>query len=396
MTGAVPQSALWERFKKHLALTSDAPVGLEVERAEGVWLFDPDGNRYFDAISGIAVNNLGHNHPAVDQAVRVQLNKYDHALVFGEAVLEPQVQLAEKLAEMLPEQLSVSYFVNSGSEAVEGAIKLAKRFTGRSQLVSFEEAYHGSTVGALSLCSAPEIREGYEPLLQDVVHLPFNSVDTLERITEKTAGVVVEPIQGEAGVIEATSEFLHALRRRCSETGALLIFDEVQTGFGRTGKMFAFEHYHVVPDVLVLGKAIANGLPLSAFVSAPQIMNCLKEPELGHMTTFGGSPVACAAALAVLEVMTERDFMAHVLAMGDLVKERLKNEAIKQVRGRGLMLAVELDRNEMAQVVCDHGLEKGVVLDWFLFARDCLRLYPPLTATDEEVAYLCEKLNGCI
>lgn len=403
--------SLLENFRKHVARTSDSPMGLEIVRGEGVWLYDAQGRKYLDAISGICVNNLGHRHPAVMAAIHKQLEKFTHAMVYGEFVLEAQAELATRLASLLPPSLSVSYFVNSGTEAVEGALKLARRFTGRSQIVSFENCYHGSTMGALSLSSSAELRSGYEPLLVDVIHLPFNNIEELDRITEQTAGVIVEPIQGEAGVIEGTPEFHTALRARCSEVGALLIFDEVQTGFGRTGKMFCFEHYGasppapparpagglprggeketaIVPDILVIGKAMANGLPLAAFISSAEIMACLKNPPLGHMTTFGGNPVACAAALAVLDVMSAPGFFDHVNGMGELLRTELRNAEIVELRGHGLMMAMELKSEDALQKVMKRCLENGVVTDWFLFAPKTLRVCPTLTIGHPEAEYL--------
>jgi acetylornithine/succinyldiaminopimelate/putrescine aminotransferase len=385
-------------------------MGVEIVRAEGAYLYDARGRTYLDAVSGICVNNLGHRHPAVMAAIQRQLDKFTHAMVYGELILESQVELATRLASLLPENLSVSYLVNSGTEAVEGALKLARRFTGRSQIVSFENCYHGSTMGALSLSSSKERRSGFGPLLGDVCHLPFNGVEQLEQVTQQTACVIVEPIQGEAGIIEATVGFLSALRTRCSEVGALLIFDEVQTGFGRTGKMFCFEHYgsaspptplprrgeqesKVVPDILLVGKAIANGLPLAAFISSSEIMSCLKHPPLGHMTTFGGNPVACASALAVLDVMSEPGFLDHVNAMGELIKRELRHPAIREIRGRGLMFAVQLESEKILRSVFKRCLENGVVTDWFLFAPHSLRICPPLTISENEVIQLCSRLD---
>jgi acetylornithine/succinyldiaminopimelate/putrescine aminotransferase len=380
--------SLLESFRTYLAQTSVAPIGLEIVGGEGVWLFDAAGRKYLDAISGIGVNNLGHNHPAVIKAVEGQLWKMLHGTVYGEFVIETQVKLAEKLAALLPHNLSVTYPTNSGSEAVEGAIKLARRHTGRTGIVSFESAYHGSTMGALSLTSSPELRWGYEPLVADVVHLPFNNLDQLDRITAKTAGVIVEPIQGEAGVIEATPEFLNALRLRCTEVGALLVFDEVQTGMGRTGKLFAFEHYDVVPDVLILGKALGGGLPLAAFIASQEIMSCLTDPPLGHMTTFGGNPVACAAASVVLDEMTKPGFMDHVVSVGNQIKSQLAPGPGTEVRGRGLMLAVQLPSEGELQRVVGRCLENGVITDWFLYNSSALRVYPPLVITEGEADVL--------
>jgi acetylornithine/succinyldiaminopimelate/putrescine aminotransferase len=381
--------SLLESFKKHIAQTSDAPLGLEIARAEGVWLYDPSGKRYIDAISGVCVTSVGHRHPAVLHAIEEQLACFTHAMVYGELVLKSQVELATRLAGLLPAGLSVSYLVNSGSESVEGAIKLARRYTGRREIISFQNGYHGSTMGALSLSSSLQQRHGFEPLIPDVKHLPFNEVARLQEISQLTSCVIVEPIQGEAGVVEATPEFLAELRQCCADAGALLIFDEVQTGLGRTGKMFAFEHYGVAPDVLVLGKAIANGLPLAAFISSPEIMSCLKNPPLGHITTFGGNPVACAAALAVLDVITEPGFVDHVNAMGELMKTELQHPETKELRGRGLMIAVQLDNEAKLQEVMRRCLESGVLTDWFLYDGSSLRLCPPLVINDRECLGLC-------
>ncbi|HNP99864.1 MAG TPA: aspartate aminotransferase family protein, partial [Bacteroidia bacterium] len=375
-------------FYQYVAQTSPAPVGLEIERAEGVYLFDTSGKKYLDLISGIAVSNLGHQHPIVISAIESQLKKHMHLMVYGEFIQSPQTELAAALNSYLPKQLNNIYFTNSGAEAVEGAMKLAKRFTGKTQFVSFRNAYHGSTQGALSICGNEMLKNSFRPLLPGCSIHEYNSLSEIEHIDESCAGVIVEPIQGEAGVIIPEKGFLEALRKRCDETGALLIFDEIQTGFGRTGKLFAFEHSGVIPDILLLGKSFGGGLPLAAFISSKEKMCSLTyDPVLGHISTFGGHPLSCAAAYASLNVIADSDLLKNVIRKGELFCSLLKHDDIRSIRGLGLFIALEFENERINQEVIKRCLDKGVITDWFLFAPNCLRIAPPLIIRDEEITF---------
>lgn len=378
-------------FLDHLAQTSETPLALEIEKAEGIYLYDVSGKRYLDLISGISVSNIGHRHPKVIAAIKDQLDKYMHLMVYGEYIQSPQVQLAKKLSEHLPSNLSSVYFVNSGSEAIEGAMKLAKRFTGRTEIVSFKNAYHGSTQGSLSIMGNEEFKNAFRPLLPDTKQIEFNNADDLKQITSKTACVVVETIQGEAGAIVPQNNFLKQLRERCTEVGALLVADEIQCGFGRTGKLFAFEHYNIVPDILCLAKGMGGGMPIGAFISSKEIMNSLStNPILGHITTFGGHPVCCAASLTTLNVLLEEKLIETVEAKEKFFRKLLKHPKIKSVNGKGLLLAVEFDNYEQNKKIIDACIEKGVIVDWFLFNAQSMRIAPPLTITEEEIKFACE------
>lgn len=378
-------------FLDHLAQTSETPLALEIEKAEGIYLYDVSGKRYLDLISGISVSNIGHRHPKVIAAIKDQLDKYMHLMVYGEYIQSPQVQLAKKLSEQLPSTLSSVYFVNSGSEAIEGAMKLAKRFTGRTEIVSFKNAYHGSTQGSLSIMGNEEFKNSFRPLLPDTKQIEFNNVEDLKEITSRTACVVIETIQGEAGAIVPKDNFLKQLRERCTEVGALLVADEIQCGFGRTGKLVVFEHYHFVPDILCLAKGMGGGMPIGAFISSKEIMSSLStNPILGHITTFGGHPVCCAASLATLNVLLEEKLMETVEAKEKLFRKLLKHPKIKSVNGKGLLLAVEFDNYEQNKKIIDKCIEKGVIVDWFLFNAQSMRIAPPLTITEEEIKFACE------
>lgn len=389
-------------FLQHVAQTSDSPLGLEIKRAEGVFIYDTHDRAYLDLISGISVSSIGHCNPAVVKAIQEQSKRYLHLMVYGEYVQAPQVEYAVALTELLPENLSQVYFVNSGSEANEGALKLAKRFTGRTELIGFEKAYHGSTHGALSMMGDESFKNAFRPLLPDVRHLPFNSIEELQQITNRSAAVLVEPIQGEAGAIVPDREFLVALRRRCNEVGALLIFDEVQTGFGRTGHLFAFQKFGVVPDVMTIAKGMGGGMPLGAFVSSAEIMGCLKtNPILGHITTFGGHPVSCAAAKANLQFILEENLVESVYEKEMVFRSLLNHPLIMEVRGSGLLLAVELGNAALVQATIAKCLGRGVIADWFLFCDTALRIAPPLIITEEQIRLACnaiisslEELNG--
>ncbi len=373
-------------FLHHVAQTSDFPVFLEVERAEGLFFYDPQGKPYFDLISGVSVSNLGHNHPAVVEAVKKQAETYMHLMVYGEFVESPQVQYAKWLADHLPASLDNVYFLSSGSEAVEGAMKLAKRVTGRPEFVAFRNAYHGSTHGALSLIGDPLYQGGYLPLLPGITHIDFNSEDQLDAITEKTAAVFVEPIQGEAGIIEPHPGFLKKVMERCRETGALFVADEIQTGFGRTGTLFAFEAYDIVPDILCVSKSFGGGMPLSAFISSKDLMSALTfDPPLGHITTFGGHPVSCAAGLAAQKYLVENDLMFHAVKMGELYRSLLKHEAIAEIRGKGLYLAVRLKPQYPVPEFLKKAFIRGIAMDMFLFCPDAFRISPPLIISEAEV-----------
>ncbi|HVA98114.1 MAG TPA: aspartate aminotransferase family protein [Bacteroidia bacterium] len=378
-------------FLQHLAPTSDAPLALEIKKAKGIYLFDAQQKKYMDLISGISVSNIGHLHPKVVNAVKKQLDKYMHLMVYGEYIQSPQVQLAKKISDVLPKNLSCCYFVNSGSEAVEGALKLAKRYTNRSEIISFKNAYHGSSQGAMSVMGNEEMKNAYRPLLPNIRFLEINNLSQLEFITKKTACVIIEPIQGEAGVIESKKNFLKALRKKCSETETLLIFDEIQTGFGRTGIMFAFQHVNIIPDIILLGKAMGGGIPIGAFVSSKKIMKTLSEnPVLGHITTFGGHPVSCAAALANLEVITSQKNNFDVLKKEKLFRTYLKHSAIKSIRGKGLLLAIEFDSFEINKKIIDRCIKNGIITDWFLFCPEAMRIAPPLIITEKEIKLACK------
>lgn len=377
-------------FLEHVAQTSAFPLGLEIDRAEGMYLYDTEGKAYLDLIAGIGVSSLGHRHPAVVEAIKTQADRYLHTMVYGEFVLGPQAQLARRLTECLPPGLDNVYFVNSGTEATEGAMKLAKRYTGRPEIVACRQAYHGSTQGAASLMQPTDFTQGYHPLLPGIRHIEFNCDWCLQQITRHTAAVIVEPVQAEWGVRLPVEGYLQRLRRRCDETGALLIFDEVQTGFGRTGTLFACERYGVTPDILLLAKGMGGGMPIGAFVAPRRIMEALSDnPILGHITTFGGHPLSCAAALATLNTLTESNLVAQVAIKEQLFRSLLRHPAIVEVRSAGLLIAVELADFDAVQRCIRHCLSKGVLTDWFLFNNRSLRIAPPLIIGEEEIRYAC-------
>ncbi|MEZ4941659.1 MAG: aspartate aminotransferase family protein [Saprospiraceae bacterium] len=376
-------------FLKHLAQTSPAPLALEIERAAGLYLYDTAGKRYLDLIAGIGVSGLGHRHPRVEAAVQEQLARYWHTLVYGEYVLAPQVQLATLLAAQLP-GLDAVYLVNSGTEATEGAMKLAKRHTGRPGIVACRNAYHGSTQGAASLMAPIDFTLPYHPLLPGIRHIDFNSDAGLEKIDRHVAAVIVETVQAESGIHTPRPAWLQALRRRCDETGALLVLDEIQAGYGRTGSLFAFEQYGIRPDILLLAKGFGGGMPIGAFIAPREIMQVLSvDPPLGHITTFGGHPVCAAAALATLQELLETDLIAQVPAKEKLFRELLVHPAIREVRSAGLWLAVDLGSAAAVQQAIRHCLERGVITDWFLFNDRSLRIAPPLTIGEVEIREAC-------
>ncbi len=377
-------------FLQHVAPTSPSPLSLEIERAEGCWLYNRSGKRILDLISGISVSSLGHRHPKVVAAIKEQTDRYLHTLVYGEFILEPQVKLAVRLAEQLPPSLNCTYFVNSGAEATEGAMKLAKRLTGRPGFLSCTYAYHGSTQGAASLMWPTDFTRAFHPLLPGIGHIDFNCHRCLDRIDQQTAAVIVETVQAEWGVRKPDKGYLQALRSRCDETGALLIFDEIQAGYGRTGSLFAFEQYGVVPDILLLAKAMGGGMPLGAFIASRERMASLSHrPVLGHITTFGGHPVSCAAGLAMLEVLLEGDLIAQVPRKEAYFRRLLVHPAILDVRSAGLLMAVELRSAEDVRNTIHHCLENGVLSDWFLFNDRALRIAPPLSISEEEIEMAC-------
>jgi acetylornithine/succinyldiaminopimelate/putrescine aminotransferase len=378
-------------FQQHLAQTSSSPLALEIVSAQGIYLEDIHGKKYTDLISGISVSSVGHCHPKVVEAVKRQAETHMHLMVYGEYVQTIQVKLAKALTDLLPENLHSVYFVNSGAEATEGALKLAKRHTGRSEIISFKNAYHGSTQGALSVMGNEDLKTAYRPLLPGVKILSFNEESELNQITDQTACVIIEPIQGEAGVVAADFSFLKKLRQRCDETGTLLIFDEIQTGFGRTGSFFAFEQFHIVPDILLLAKAMGGGMPIGAFISSAEIMNSLShEPALGHITTFGGHPVCCAAALACLEIVTQNKLWERATAIGEVLRRKLVHPKIKALRVCGALAAVDFGEETINMEVIQKCIEKGVITDWFLFNSHSMRIAPPLIISDSELERACE------
>lgn len=373
-----------------LAKTAENSPDLKVIKAKGMYLFDESGAKYLDLIAGIAVNNIGHAHPHVVEAVQQQSAKFAHVMVFGEFIQSPQQNLAARLASLLPNSLSCTYLVNSGSEAVEGALKLARKYSGRKEILSCIDGYHGSTFGALSVMGNATYQAPFEPLLPEVGHIAFNNTDDLSRITHKTACVLAETVQGEAGIIVPTRDYLTNLKDRCKEVGALLILDEIQTGFGRTGSMFGFENYNIIPDIVLFAKAFGGGYPLGAFVTSEEIMNSLStDPPLGHITTFGGHPVSCAAAIANLDVFESENLVEDVNTKGQLFRELLHHELIEEIRGIGLMLAVQLQNAEQTLKAMDLCRDQGLITDWFLFKDDCLRIAPPLIISESEIKSAC-------
>lgn len=380
-------------FLLNTAQTSDSPRMLEVERSEGVYLYSPDGQKYMDLVSGFAVSNIGHRHPKVLDAIRNQLDKYLHVTVYGEFVQAPQVGLATALLEVLPDSFGSVYFTNSGAEATEGAMKVAKKYTGRREIIAARKAYHGSTQGALSLIGNAAYHQAYAPLLPEINFIDYNHMADLSQITERTAAVILEAVQGEAGIRVPNTTYMQAVRNRCDEVGALLIFDEIQTGFGRTGSLFAFEQYGMVPDIILMAKGLGGGMPIGAFVAPKAIMDVIKDnPMLGHITTFGGHPVSCAAAQASLQVIREEQLIQSVASKAALFRELLQHPQIQEIRGVGLMMCLQLDSFEQVFAVSDYALQHGVIVDWFLHCESALRIAPPLTITESEIREACSVL----
>ena len=384
-------------FLDHLSQTSETPLMLEIASAEGIHLFDHSGKKYIDLISGIGVSSVGHRHPKIVTAIKEQVDKHLHVMVYGEYVQSPQVKLAEALCSTLPESLNSVYLLNSGSEAVEGALKLAKRYTGRREIISCINAYHGSSHGALSVTGNEELKRNFRPLLPDIRHVNFGEIKDLEFINDQTAAFIVETVQGEAGVRTADSAYFQALREKCNETGTLLILDEIQCGFGRTGKFWAFEHYGTKPDILLSAKGMGGGMPISCFISDKKITSVLmNDPVLGHISTFGGHPVSAAAALATVEFITESNLIEKVQEKEELFLKLLKNPKIKEIRSHGLMMAVQFESYEILKPIIDRGIELGVVTDWFLFENASMRIAPPLTISQEEIQHCCELILEAI
>ena len=375
-----------ESFIKLQGQTTPYPLAIEVASAEGMYITDKSGNTYLDLVAGVSACTIGHCHPRVVKSVQDQAQKYMHVMVYGEFIQDPQLELAKKLASLLPDTLNATYFVNSGVEAIEASMKLAKRYTGRSEIISFKNSYHGSTHGALSIMGTETYKQKYRPLLPDCRQIIYNDFNGLKRITEKTAAVIIEPIQGATGFVTPQKGFLNAVREKCNEVGALLIFDEIQTCFGRTGNLFGFETYNVIPDILCMAKGMGGGMPIGSFTTSTEKMHSLREnPMLGHITTFGGHPVVCAASLATLDELCETQLFREVDKKETLFRALLNHPKIKEIRGKGLMLAIELDDLELCQKVVHRGIEKGIITFFFLFSKTAVRLSPPLTISEDEI-----------
>lgn len=390
-------SRLGNLFLDHVGQTIDTPLGIEISGAEGIYMYSPDGKKYIDLISGVTVSNVGHKNRAVVDAVCAQAQNYMHLMVYGEIIQSPQVMYATKLAELLPDGLTSVYFVNSGSEAIEGALKLAKRYTERTEMISFVNAYHGSTHGALSMMGDESFRNSFRPLLPDTRRLRFNCEEDLKYITKRTAAVLIEPVQGEAGVISPKNDFLKTLRKRCDEVGALLIFDEIQSGFGRVGKIFAATKFGVTPDILCMAKAMGGGMPLGGFAARPEVMSAFKtNPILGHITTFGGHAVCCAAGLAALNYIEDHKLLEEVEHKGATIEKLITADKVKEIRREGLLMAIEFGSEDLCNSVARAALSEGLISESFLFCPSALRVAPPLTITMEEIEMVCEKLNKVI
>jgi putrescine aminotransferase len=384
-------------FRNFLGQTSAFPMELEVEKAENIYLYTPDGKRYIDLISGIAVSGLGHNHPKIVAEVQVQATRHMHVMVYGEFVQNPQVQLAKAICDTLPKPLDNVFFVNSGSEAIEGAMKLAKRYTGRHKIIACKKAYHGATQGALSLSSEEVFKQAFMPLLPGMEYIQFGDEGDLAMIDHETAAVFIEPVQGEAGVRVASAEYFRKLRKRCTETGTLLVFDEIQTGFGRTGKFWAYEHYDIIPDIITSAKGMGGGMPIGAFISSKNIMRTLQtDPVLGHITTFGGHPVSCAASLATIQELMETRIFELAPQKAEVFKKHLKHEKILEIRNLGLMMAVQFDSFAQVQKIIQKSMELGLITDWFLFCDDAIRIAPPLIITEAQIKDACDILLEAI
>lgn len=377
-------------FFKYQAQTSPHPLAMEISRAEGSYIYDTEGNAYLDFVAGVSANTLGHQPKRVNEAIKAQLDKYSHVMVYGEYAQHPATEFCKLLASHLPEPLNKTYLVNSGTEAIEGALKLARRVTGRSQLISCFNAYHGNTMGSMSVMGFEERKQIFRPLIPDVDFITFNNEADLDKITTKTAGIILETIQGGAGFIQPENDFLKKVRERCTEVGAVMILDEIQPGFGRTGKLFGFQNYDIVPDVVVMGKGMASGMPVGAFTASAEMMDLLShDPKLGHITTFGGHPVIAAASLATLQEVTESNLMQDALEKEQLFRELLVHPLIKEVRGKGLMLAAMTESPEITNQVILECHKRGVILFWLLFEGKAIRITPPLTLSKDEIRKGC-------
>ncbi|MFI5154544.1 MAG: aspartate aminotransferase family protein [Chitinophagales bacterium] len=386
-----------ELFFRHLAQTSPLPLGLEISRAEGMVLYAQDGREFLDLIGGISVSNMGHRHPAVVEAIKRQVDQYLHLMVYGELIQSPQVEYAGFLTKHLPPSLDSVYFTNSGTEATEGAMKLAKRASGRTQFIAFNHSYHGSTQGALSIIGDEYWRNAFRPLLPDILHLEYNNLGSLNQVTDKTAAVFVESIQAERGVYTASLAWIRELRRKCDKHDVLLVMDEIQSGFGRTGSLWAFEQLGIVPDILLLGKALGGGMPLGAFIASRNLMLTLtNSPVLGHITTFGGHPVSCAAGLASTRALLDGPWITEVFRKEKLFRKLLVHSEIKAIRSMGLLIAVEFSTPEINKKIIDHCIDSGLLTDWFLFAPECMRIAPPLIISDKEIIRACHLILQAI
>ena len=384
-------------FFKYQAQTSDHPLGLEISHAQGSYVYDTNDQEYLDFISGVSANSLGHNHPKVKKAIIEQLEKYTHVMVYGEFVQQPQVNLCKYLCEHLPPSLQSVYLTNSGTEATEGALKLAKRYTGRSEIISAKNAYHGNTQGSMSVCGNEEQNAAFRPLIPGVKFISFNNENDIQNISTETAAVILETIQGGAGFIVPEDNYLSKIKKRCEEVGALLILDEIQTGIGRTGKLFGFENYNVIPDIIIVGKGLGGGMPIGAFIAKKEMMEVFKiNPKLGHITTFGGHPVIAAAAFATCKEIVESNLMNEILEKEKLFRHLLHHHEIKEIRGKGLMLAIILESPELASKIILKALEKGLLLFWLLYEGRAVRITPPLTITKEEIKKGCDTLLNII
>ena len=380
-------------FFKYQAQTSLYPLGLKISHANGSYVYDTNGKEYLDFIAGVSANSIGHNHPVVKKAIIKQLDKYTHVMVYGEFIQQPQVDLCKLLSSQIPSQLHTVYLTNSGTEATEGALKLAKRFTGRSEIIAAKNAYHGNTQGAMSVCGNEDQNRAFRPLITGIKFIEFNNENHLKKITTQTAAVILETIQGGAGFITPKNDYLLKVKTRCKEVGALLILDEIQTGIGRTGKFFGFENYNVIPHITIVGKGLGGGMPIGAFIASNEIMNTLKDnPKLGHITTFGGHPIIAASALATCNEILSNTLMAQVLEKERLLRSLLQHKAIKEIRGKGLMLAIMVKNSELASKIIIEAINRGLLLFWLLFEGKAIRITPPLTISNDEIIKGCKIL----
>ncbi len=384
-------------FLKYQAQTTPHPLGIQIARAKGSYIYDSDDNAYLDFVAGVSANSLGHCNEKVNKAIIHQINTYTHVMVYGEFIQEPQLNLCKALIKTLPNSLYSVYLVNSGTEATEGALKLAKRFTNRSEIIAAKDAYHGNTAGAMSVCGAEQQNSAFRPLVPGTKFIEFNNEEELNKITTKTAAVILETIQGGAGFIEPKNNFLKKVKDRCKKVGALLILDEIQTGIGRTGTFWGFENYHVVPDIIITGKGLGGGMPIGAFIASNKIMSCLKDnPKLGHITTFGGHPVISAASLATVNEISNSNIIPETLRKEQIIRQHLQHPLIKEIRGKGLMLALIMESSNIADTVILTALKQHVILFWLLYEKKAIRITPPLTISDKELINGCEILTNIL